>query len=100
MLLQTEEHAENNRLKFHFKKRFRLAWLAAKELQKVGETRLDAFSQIEVEAYVAHFGALFMMENKQHQEALDNLIKCKVIYEKISQYKDTLEAIIYQEKIS
>lgn len=53
-----------------------------------------------MEAYVSHLGAIFMMEGKQHQEALDNLIRCKIIYEKISQYKDTIEAVIYEERIS
>lgn len=32
MLLQQEDHADNNRIKFHFKKRFRLAWIAAQQL--------------------------------------------------------------------
>jgi hypothetical protein len=39
------------------------------------------------------------MEIKDYKSALDNLIKSKIIYEKISQFKDTLEAIIYKEKI-
>lgn len=37
---------------------------------------------------------------KKFQEALDNLIKTKIIYNKIAQYKDALEAIIYKEKIN
>lgn len=56
-LLKQEEHAENSRLKFHFKKRFQLAYKAAKELQAVATDRLDAYSQIEVDAYVAQIGA-------------------------------------------
>lgn len=40
------------------------------------------------------------MENKDYQTALDNLLKAKIIYEKISQYKDTLEAVIYNEKVT
>jgi len=40
------------------------------------------------------------METKEYKTALDNLLKSKIIYEKVSQYKDTLEAIIYKEKIS
>ena len=64
-MLSKEEHADNNRLKFAFKKRFRLAHLAALELQKVGESRLDGFSQIEVEAYVSYLCAVFQMEQKK-----------------------------------
>jgi hypothetical protein len=40
------------------------------------------------------------MDIKDYKNAFDNLLKSKIIYEKISQYKDTLEAIIYKEKIS
>jgi len=40
------------------------------------------------------------MDVKDYQKALDNLLRAKIIYEKISQFKDSLEAIIYKEKIS
>ena len=40
------------------------------------------------------------MDIKQYDEALDNLLRAKIIYEKISAYKDSLEAIIYKEKTS
>ena len=40
------------------------------------------------------------MDAKDYKNAFDNLLRSKIIYEKISQYKDTLEAIIYKEKIS
>ena len=40
------------------------------------------------------------MEVKDYKNALDNLLKTKIIYEKISNYKDTLEAIIYKERVS
>ena len=44
--------------------------------------------------------AVYQMEVKDFASALDNLLKSKIIYEKISQYKDTLEAVIYTEKVS
>lgn len=44
--------------------------------------------------------AVFEMDMKDYTNALDNLIKSKIIYEKIAQYKDSLEAIIYKEKVS
>ena len=40
------------------------------------------------------------METQQFKEALDNLVKAKIIYEKLATYKDTLEAVIYKEKVS
>jgi hypothetical protein len=39
------------------------------------------------------------MEIKKWQEAFDLLVSSKVIYSKISGFKDSLEAVIYQEKI-
>ena len=55
---------------------------------------------MEVEAYVAGMLAVYEMEKKDFHSALDNLLKSKIIYEKISQYKDSLEAIIYKERVS
>jgi hypothetical protein len=40
------------------------------------------------------------MDVKHYEEALDNLLRAKIIYEKIALYKDSLEAIIYKEKTS
>jgi hypothetical protein len=40
------------------------------------------------------------MDVKDYKSALDNLLKAKIIYEKILQFKDSLEAIIYKEKIN
>lgn len=55
---------------------------------------------MEVEAYISQISATFFLEDKKHQEALDCLIKSKIIYEKIAEYKDTIEAVIYQEKVA
>src|SRR5947208_2935398 len=44
--------------------------------------------------------AIYQTEIKEYKQALDNLLKAKIIYEKIAQFKDTLEAIIYKEKVS
>jgi signal recognition particle subunit SRP68 len=99
-LAAKEENHDNSRLKFHAKKRFRLASLAAKELRKVAEGRLDQYSQVEVEAYVAYISANFLIEEKKFADALDNLIKAKIVYEKIAHYKDAIEAVIYEEKVA
>jgi len=82
-------------LKFHAKKRFRLASLAVQELVKVAEGRLDQYSQVEVEAYASNIKANFLIEDKKFEEALDCLIKAKIVYEKIAHYKDAIEAVIY-----
>ena len=44
--------------------------------------------------------AAYQMECKDFKKALDNLLRSKIIYQKISEFKDTLEEVIYKEKIS
>jgi len=43
--------------------------------------------------------AAFFIEVEKWQDALDYLVRAKLIYQKVSLYKDSLEALIYQEKI-
>jgi uncharacterized lipoprotein YajG len=43
---------------------------------------------------------IYQIECKDFKSALDNLLKAKIIYQKISQFKDTLEEIIYKEKVN
>ena len=40
------------------------------------------------------------MEVLKFEEALDHLLKAKIIYEKMAEYKATLDALIYGEKVS
>lgn len=86
-------------MKYLAKKRLQKAYQASKKLFEVAKESLDAYQQVEVEAYASNMQAIYLMEIKDYQTALDYLIKSKIIYEKISQYKDTLEEIIYKEKI-
>ena len=44
--------------------------------------------------------ASFYVEKEMWKEALDLLMNAKVIYAKICSFKDSLEAVIYQERIS
>lgn len=44
--------------------------------------------------------AIYQLECKDFESALDNLLKSKIIYTKLSQFKDTLEEVIYKEKVS
>ena len=68
-------------------------------LQKVGDDCLDGFSKYEMQAYVDSMQAAYLIEVKKWSEALDLLLSSKVIYQKVSGFKDSLEAVVYQEKI-
>jgi len=49
---------------------------------------------------VAQISAAHFLEQKKFKDALDCLIKSRIVYEKIQAYKDTIEAVIYQEKVA
>jgi len=63
------------------------------------EQCLDGFSKYEMQAYVESMQAAYLLEVEKYQEGLDKLLRAKLIYQKVAQYKDSLEAVIYQEKI-
>ena len=89
-----------NRLRVHYLKRFQRASQSAQKLLKLANGAVDEISLIEIEGYVAHFDAVYNMERRQYEEALNNLLKSKLIFEQIASYQDTLEALIYGEKVS
>ena len=64
-------------------------------LQKVAEQCLDGFSKYEMQAYVDSMQAAYLIEVKKWEQALDLLLSAKVIYQKISGFKDSLEAVVY-----
>ena len=65
----------------------------------VSRNSLDAYQQVEVEAYTSLMQGIYLLECKDYQNALDNLLRAKIIYQKISNLKDTLEEVIYKEKV-
>ena len=81
-------------------KRFKRAFQSAKRLRQVTEEAVDEPSLYELIAYEEHMEAVFLMENLKFEDAMDHLLKAKVIYEKIQEYKPALEALIYAEKVS
>lgn len=58
------------------------------------------FTKYEVQAYVDSMQSAYLIETKQWQEALDKLLNSKALYQKIMEYRDSIEAVIYQEKIA
>lgn len=43
--------------------------------------------------------AAYLMEVKKWKEAIELLVRAKVIYQSISKMKDSIEAVIYKERI-
>ena len=95
-----KQHANPRRAKPFIAKKMKRAHEHAQMLLNTARETLDEYSLFEVEAYAALTSGLFFIEKDQFEEALDHLLKAKVIYNKIASLKDTLEAIIYQEKVN
>ena len=87
-------------MKVHAKKRFQRVFITAKQLEKVSQECVDLFTKYEVQAYVESMQSAYLIETKQWQEALDKLLNSKALYQKIMSYRDSIEAVIYQEKIA
>mgnify|MGYP000203270824 CR=1 FL=1 len=89
-----------NRLRVHYLKLFHKASQAAENLYKLATGAVDDISLIELEGYKAQMNATYSMEKHDFEEALNELLKAKLIFEQIASYQDTLEALIYGEKIN
>ena len=49
--------------------------------------------------YIKSIEAAYFIEVERWKEALESLVTAKLIYKNVSDFKDSLEAVIYQEKI-
>ena len=89
-----------NRLRVHYLKRFKKASQSAERLLRLVKDAVDPVSLIEIEGYKAQMNAVFSMEKHDYEEAMNDLLKAKHIFEQIASYQDTLEALIYGEKVN
>jgi hypothetical protein len=70
-----------NRLRVHYLKRFLKASQAADKILKMATGAVDEISLIEIEGYKAQMEAVFRMEKHDFEEALNQLLKAKHIFE-------------------
>lgn len=89
-----------NRLRAHYLKRFRKASQAAVRLNQLATGAVDDITLIEIEGYKAQMEALNNMERLKNEEALNDFLKAKHIFEQIASYQEPLEALIYGEKVN
>lgn len=81
-------------------KKFKRSAEYAKKLYEVCKNVGDTQTVLEGEAYYNLLEANFLIFKRKFSEALVLLKRSKNIYENISQIKDTIESIIYKEKIN
>ena len=68
-------------------KRLKCAYKSSIELKKIAELALNEFQVIEMDAYCCYMQAVFQIETQKYQEALENLLKSKIIHQKLATYK-------------
>mmetsp|Transcript_18125 Transcript_18125/g.30962 ORF Transcript_18125/g.30962 Transcript_18125/m.30962 type:complete len:200 (-) Transcript_18125:1119-1718(-) len=76
------------------------AFKMAEHLRKVGEECLDGFSKFDLQAYIEVVQAQYLIQTERWQEALDLLLLARTKYAEIQKYKDSMEAVFYEERIS
>lgn len=82
-------------MQVHARKRLQRVYVTGEQLGKVAETCVDLFTKYEVQAYVAGMQSSYLIETRDWAQALDKLLNSKAIYQKIMQYRDSIEAVIY-----
>lgn len=97
---QLTEHGEEfSRNKYSARKKFKRAYQSAQQFYQLVTEVFDKQTCIEAEGYLESVKASYDIEYGRYQEALDALLKSRVIYKNLAKYKDSLEAAIYEEKV-
>jgi hypothetical protein len=68
------------RLGVHSRKRFQAVFKSCEQLKAISDSCLDSFAKFETEAYINGMQASYLIEVSKWQDALDLLLKAKVIY--------------------
>ncbi len=98
--MNDETNEANTRLKFALASKLTKAVKNALLLLEIVRAKMDTRSVVEVEAYSAYMQGLQLLEvRKDYKRALEYLLKSKLLYLKLGETPDTLEAIMFQERV-
>ncbi|XP_049800730.1 signal recognition particle subunit SRP68 [Schistocerca nitens] len=99
MQLRQESNTEP-RKKFHLVSRLRKAATYALQLQKLCEnTRCDARTKLEAQAYVAWIHGSLHFELQLWKSAMENLKKAQMVYEKLSLALPEDDQLLYKQRV-
>ncbi len=87
-------------LRYNIKKKFKKAAEVAKHILDIARLKCDTQTVLEAEAYYNYSMANFLLFLRKFQEALDMFKVAAKIYENFSSIKDSIEAIVYVERIN
>lgn len=88
------------KLRYNIKKKFKKAAEVAKQVLEIAKTKCDTQTNLEAEAYYSYSQANYFLFTRKFQEALDLFKVSAKIYENFSAIKDSIEAIVYRERIN
>lgn len=95
----TDHGDEFIRNKHTARKRLNKSYVHAKQFHELVREVFDSQTTVEADAYVAFIKANLDIEYSKYEDALDSLLRARIIYKSLIKSKDSLEAAIYNEKI-
>jgi signal recognition particle subunit SRP68 len=87
------------RIRMHIKRRFSRALKWAKLLKQICQKHTEEKTALEAEAYAEYIEGVFNFENEGWEQAYSGFMRSRKIYEELSKVSDSLQKILYQEKI-
>eukprot|EP00828_Plagiopyla_frontata_P047580 TRINITY_DN8839_c0_g1_i15.p1 TRINITY_DN8839_c0_g1~~TRINITY_DN8839_c0_g1_i15.p1 ORF type:complete len:375 (+),score=68.00 TRINITY_DN8839_c0_g1_i15:167-1291(+) len=90
---------ENRRLKFHIRRKLAKAIKWAKILAQITQKQAEQKSALEAEAYAEYLTGLYNFEIEHWDNSLVNSAKALEIYKELIKISDTLDQIVFKEKI-
>jgi signal recognition particle subunit SRP68 len=94
--------AQNNaaeRIKFHIRKKFKRAQKWSALLEQLTQDRTEKRSAKETRAYAAFMAALAFHECNRFELALRRYIDSRDLYSELLKQSDTLQGVVYRERI-
>jgi signal recognition particle subunit SRP68 len=88
------------KLRANIKKKFKKAAEVSKQILEISKERCDTQTILEAEAYYSYSMANYLLFTRKFQEALDLFKVSAKIYEKFSSIKDSIESIVYRDRIN
>lgn len=88
------------KLRYSIKKKFKKAAEVSKQILELAKVSCDNQTILEAEAYYNYSQANYLIFVRKFQEALDLLKLSAKIYENFSSIKDTIESMIYRDRIN
>jgi signal recognition particle subunit SRP68 len=88
------------KLRANIKKKFKKAAEISNQILEISKEKCDTQTSLEAEAYYSYSMANYLLFTRKFQEALDLFKVSAKIYEKFSNIKDTIESIVYRDRIN